>query len=55
MKTIGELRKAIAGLPDDAPLGVEIQTNGGDDLEFTSVDGVDVSEEWVCEELDSSW
>lgn len=48
MKTIGELRKAIAELPDNAPLGVEIQTNGGDDLEFTSVDGVDVSKEWVC-------
>mgnify|MGYP003117082719 CR=1 FL=1 len=48
MKTIGELRKAIAELPDNAPLGVEIQTNGGDDLEFTSVDGVDVSSEWVC-------
>ena len=48
MKTIGELRKAIAELPDNAPLGVEIQTNGGDDLEFTSVDGVDVLKEWVC-------
>ena len=48
MKTIGELRRAIAELPDNAPLGVEIQTNGGDDLEFTSVDGVDVSKEWVC-------
>jgi hypothetical protein len=45
MKTIGELRKAIAELPDNAPLGVEIQTNGGDDLEFTSIDGVDVSSE----------
>ena len=45
MKTIGELRKAIAELPDNAPLGVEIQTNGGDELEFTRVDGVDVSTE----------
>jgi peroxiredoxin len=46
MKTIGELRNAIAELPDNSPLGVEIQTNGGDNLEFTSVDGVDVSSEW---------
>lgn len=45
MKTIGDLRKAIYNLPDNAPLGVEIQTNGGDDLEFTSVDGIDVSSE----------
>tara|TARA_R100001510_G_C7509942_1_gene110046 strand:+ start:214 stop:474 length:261 start_codon:yes stop_codon:yes gene_type:complete len=45
MKTIGELREAIYNLPDNAPLGVEIQTNGGDDLEFTCVDGLDVSSE----------
>lgn len=45
MKTIGELRKAIAELPDNAPLGVEIQTNGGDDLEFTRVDDLFVSKD----------